>query len=526
MIRLLQIIWVASRQGLFWHLAKLNLPWHTRAMLFALPWWLIPAKRQPIDIALRTTLEQLGPVPIKFGQLLSTRGDIVGQEMATTLSSLQDDVPPFDTDTARSILRDQLGPQAAPLLKSLSEQPLASASIAQVHTAKLDDKDVVVKIVRPNIDRTIERDFGWLKRFASLITNNTTLGKRLRLTEVIDDLHAILVSELDLRLEAGNSAQLRANFLNSPLLYVPEVFWPFCSERVMTSERIYGIGVDQAEKIDSAGFDRKTLAEHGVEIFFTQVFEHNFFHADMHPGNIMVDSTDASLNRYIGIDCAIMGTLSKEDQFYMGHNLIAIFEQDYQRVADLHIQSGWVGADTKAHEFAATMRSLCEPIFAKPLGEISLAELLLNLFATARRYDMRVQPSLVLLQKTLLHVEGLGRSLYPDLDLWNTALPFLKRWSKQQFGPLGVAKTIASDIPKIAEQMPLLPDRLRRLYQVIDSLDKPRDSLLDNLVKLATCGALGGTAIYALTLAVESGSLTAAATSVVLSLATLVAISR
>lgn len=521
MTRLLQIVYIAARQGLFWHLSKLPMPLQVRLALFCLPWWLIPARKQPFDIALRTTFEQLGPVPIKFGQLLSTRGDIIGQDLAATLSSLQDNVPPFSTDDAVSIIKRELGDKSDAIIQTLSTEPLASASIAQVHTAIVDDNEVVVKVVRPGIDLTIERDFGWLSRFANLFSRNTALGKRLRLNEVISDLHGVLKSELDLRLEAGNAAQLRSNFENSPLLYIPKVYWPYCSEQVMTSERIYGIGVDQAAKIDEAGFNRKTLAEHGVEIFFTQVFEHNFFHADMHPGNIMVDASDPSINRYIGLDCAIMGTLSKEDQFYMGHNLIAIFEQDYQRVADLHIQSGWVGKDTKAHEFAATMRSLCEPIFAKPLGEISLAEILLNLFATARRYDMRVQPSLVLLQKTLLHVEGLGRSLYPDLDLWNTALPFLKRWSKHQFGPIGVARTLAADIPRIAEQMPLLPDRLRRLYQVIDSLDQPRGSFVDRVGRTLTTIVLTTGAVYCLHLSSKADSATIATGGILLAVAAL-----
>jgi len=509
-MRLIKLFYVSARHGLFRHLLKLDLPTPLKAVLWLIPWWLIPSKKTDFARSLKHTLEDLGPVPIKFGQLLSTRGDIVGQQLAKELASLQDDVPGFDVDLLRTILQDELGEMAAPLLSTISPTPLASASIAQVHTAKLGDKDVVVKVVRPNIEKLIAADFAWLSSIARILTRHSSLGARLRLDEVVEDLHKILESEIDLRLEAGNTTQLRSNFQGSKLLYIPEVHYPYCSERVMTSERIYGIGVDQAEAIDAAGFDRKKLAEHGVEIFFTQVFEHNFFHADMHPGNIMVDKTEPSLNRYIGIDCAIIGTLSREDQYYMGQNLIAIFEQNYMRTAELHIASGWVSKDTKAHEFAATMRSLCEPIFAKPLGEISLAEILLNLFATARRYDMRIQPSLILLQKTLLHVEGLGRSLYPDLDLWNTALPFLKRWSEKNFGPLGVAKALATDIPKIAEQMPLLPDRLRRLYQVIDSLDQPRTNIMDRLLNIMMRSAFIGGAIYCLHLSSQTTSVTPA----------------
>jgi len=509
-MRLLKLFYVSARHGLFKHLLDLDLPASIKVVLWLTPWWLIPSKKTNLAKSLKHTLEDLGPVPIKFGQLLSTRGDIVGKELAKELASLQDDVPPFASETLFKIIHDELGENAAPLLSTISDQPLASASIAQVHTAKLGDKNVVVKVVRPGIDKLIDADFSWLSSIAKLLTRHSSLGARLRLDEVIADLYKILESEINLLLEAGNTTQLRTNFKNSKLLYIPEVHYQYCSERVMTSERIYGIGVDQADLIDAEGFNRKKLAEHGVEIFFTQVFEHNFFHADMHPGNIMVDKTQPELNRYIGIDCAIIGTLSREDQYYMGQNLIAIFEQDYMRTAELHIASGWVSKDTKAHEFAATMRSLCEPIFSKPLGEISLAEILLNLFVTARRYDMRIQPSLILLQKTLLHVEGLGRSLYPDLDLWNTALPFLKRWSEKNFGPLGVAKALASDIPKIAEQMPLLPDRLRRLYQVIDSLDKPRSHILDRALNIFVQSIFIGGAIYCLHLSSQTDSVAAA----------------
>ncbi|MGA0805878.1 MAG: ubiquinone biosynthesis regulatory protein kinase UbiB [Pseudohongiellaceae bacterium] len=407
---------------------------------------------------LRLALEELGPIFIKFGQLLSTRRDLVPADLADELTLLQDQVAPFDSALARDLVETALGKPLAATFAEFSPQPLASASVAQVHTARLHGgEDVVVKVVRPGIDRIIRDDVDLLHAIAAFVEDHVKGGKRLRLREVVRDYENVIFDELNLLQEAANTSQLGRNFKDSEQLYVPKVYWDHCRDNVLVMERIYGIPVSQVEELKVAGINIRKLAETGVQIFFTQVFEHSFFHADMHPGNVYVSREHRDNPQYIALDCAIIGSLSKADQQYLARNLLAIFRQDYRRVAELHVESGWVPPDTPIHAFEATMRAVCEPIFQKPIRDISFGQLLLQLFRTAGRFNMEVQPSLVLLQKTLLNVEGLGKQLYPDLDLWQTAWPFLENWQKQRLSPLNNLKKVQEKLPEWLEQAPEIP---------------------------------------------------------------------
>ncbi|GJM13310.1 MAG: putative protein kinase UbiB [Pseudohongiella sp.] len=410
------------------------------------------------NVRLREAMEELGPIYIKFGQLLSTRRDFLDTELADELQSLQDKVPPFSSPSIHQLIEESLGENPESIFDDLDTEPFASASVAQVHKARLKSgEDVVVKVTRPGIEEVVTADIKLLKWIAREIETRTDIGKRLHPIEIVNDYEQIIVDELDLLSEAANTSQLRRNFENSPVLYVPKVYWDYCSKRVMVMERIHGIPVADIDALNAQNTDLKKLAETGVDIFFTQVFEHNFFHADMHPGNIFVSHETPANPKYIAIDCAIIGSLSVDDQEYLAKNLLAIFKRQYRRVAELHVECGWVPSDTKVHEFESAIRSVCEPIFEKPLSEISFANLLIELFRTASRFDMEVQPSLVLLQKTLLNVEGLGRQLYPDLDLWTTALPYLENWNKKRLNPFTLLGRIQDNIPNWIDQLPTLP---------------------------------------------------------------------
>jgi ubiquinone biosynthesis protein len=416
---------------------------------------------------LRLALEELGPIFIKFGQLLSTRRDLVPADLADELALLQDQVAPFDGALAIVLVEKALGKPLGATFAEFSPQPLASASVAQVHTARLHGgEDVVVKVVRPGIDLIIRDDVDLLHGIAAFVEDHVKGGKRLRLREVVRDYEHVIFDELNLLQEAANTSQLGRNFKDSTQLYVPKVYWDHCRQNVLVMERIYGIPVSQVEELKAAGINIKKLAETGVQIFFTQVFNHSFFHADMHPGNVFVSREHQENPQYIALDCAIIGSLSKADQQYLARNLLAIFKQDYRRVAELHVESGWVPADTPIHAFEATMRAVCEPIFQKPIRDISFGQLLLQLFRTASRFNMEVQPSLVLLQKTLLNVEGLGKQLYPDLDLWQTAYPFLENWQKQRLSPLNNLKKVREKLPEWLEQAPEIP---QLLYDALQS---------------------------------------------------------
>ena len=407
---------------------------------------------------LRLALEELGPIYIKFGQLLSTRRDFLDTDLADELQTLQDNVPPFLSPTIESLVEKALGVSTDSVFSDLETAPFASASVAQVHKATLlTGEEVVVKVLRPGIRKTIGADIKLMKRLAHLIESRTSIGKRLRPVEVVNDYEQIIFDELNLQAEAANTTQLKRNFENSSVLYVPKIYWDFTREDILVMERIHGIPVADIAALKAHDINLKVLAETGVDIFFTQVFEHNFFHADMHPGNIFVSRENPETPQYIAIDCAIIGSLSNNDQEYLAKNLLAIFRRDYRQVAELHIACGWVPADTRIHEFESAIRSVCEPIFEKPLKDISFGLLLVQLFRTAGRFNMEVQPALVLLQKTLLNIEGLGRQLYPDLDLWKTALPYLESWNARRLNPLTLLTKIQENIPNWIEQLPELP---------------------------------------------------------------------
>jgi ubiquinone biosynthesis protein len=452
--RLAHISLVLARHGLDEIVLATHLLRPVRFLLYLAPWNWFRRYPDPRGVRIRHALEDLGPIFVKFGQILSTRKDLLPDDIAAELTRLQDRVPPFPGAQARQVVERAYGCPLEAVFQQFDETPLASASIAQVHTATLmDGTDVVVKVVRPGIEKTIRRDVSLLLYIAELAERYWREGRRLRPREVVAEFQKTLYDELDLLREAANASQLRRNFSDSALLYVPEVYWPHCTRGVMVMERIYGTPIGNIEELHRQGVDFKRLAERGVEIFFTQVFRDNFFHADMHPGNIFVGAD----HRYIAVDFGIMGTLSPVDQRYLAENFLAFFHRDYRRVAELHVESEWVPAGTRVDEFEAAIRTVCEPIFERPLKDISFGHLLLRLFQTARRFNMEVQPQLVLLQKTLLNIEGLGRQLYPELDLWQTAKPFLERWMSEQVGVRALLKNLRKSAPQWAETLPEIP---------------------------------------------------------------------
>jgi len=413
-------------------------------------------------VRIRQALEDLGPIFIKFGQTLSTRRDLLPEDIAEELVKLQDRVPPFPGTEARRTIETALRRSLEELFLSFDEHPFASASVAQVHGARLKDgQEVVVKVLRPGIEERIRADIELLYTLAQMIQKFWPESKRLRPIEVVAEFEKTLLDELDLVREAANATEIRRRFEGSDLLYVPKVYWDYTRREVMVMERISGIPIGDVERLKRERVDLKTLAERGVEIFFTQVFRDRFFHADMHPGNIFA-TLDA---RYIAVDFGIVGSLSKADQYYIAENLLAFFQRDYRRIALSHVDSGWVPRNTRIEEFESAIRSVCEPIFEKPFKEISYGHLLVRLFQVARRFDMEVQPQLLLLQKTLLSIEGLGRELYPDLDLWQTAKPFLERWFKEEMGPRGATRKLRTQIPVWIRQWPEMPDLTYRILE-------------------------------------------------------------
>jgi ubiquinone biosynthesis protein len=462
--RLLQIQRALVRHGLDDFVRATHLYRPFRFLFYLSPWtWFQRSAGVTRGERLRLALEELGPVFVKFGQALSTRRDLLPVDLADELAKLQDRVPPFPSAAAIATLELAYGRPLAEVFSSFEEAPLAAASIAQVHVARLKGgEEVVVKILRPGMHELIERDLEVLETLARLAHEYWADARRLRPTEVVQEYRKTILDELDLMREAGNASQLRRNFFGSSLLYVPMVYWDYCRSNVMVMERIHGIIVSRVDELKALGTDIAKLAENGVEIFFTQVFRHNFFHADMHPGNIFVQVEDPKNPRYAAIDFGIVGTLQPRDQHYLAENFLAFFERDYARVASLHVESGWVPKGTRIDELESAVRTVCEPIFNKPLKEISFAQVLLRLFETARRFDMRVQPQLILLQKTLLNIEGLGRELYPELDLWKTAQPILKQWMRERMSPRAVLKRVRSQLPDTIEAVKQLP----QLFQI------------------------------------------------------------
>jgi ubiquinone biosynthesis protein len=411
---------------------------------------------------LRLALEELGPIFVKFGQALSTRRDLLPVDVADELAKLQDNVPPFSGDIAMAMIERTFGKPLDEIFGSFERTPLAAASIAQVHAAALKSgDDVVVKVLRPGMREVIDLDLEVLDALAALADEYWVEARPVRPIEVVREYRKTVTDELDLMREAGNASQLKRNFSGSPLLYVPQIHWDFCRQNVMVMERIRGVIVSQVEELRARGTDIAKLAENGVEIFFTQVFRHNFFHADMHPGNIFVQIEDPKNPRYAAVDFGIVGTLQPRDQHYLAENFMAFFNRDYGRIARLHIESGWVPKGTRVDELESAVRTVCEPIYNKPLKEISFAQVLLRLFETARRFDMQVQPQLILLQKTLFNIEGLGRQLYPELDLWKTAQPVLSEWMRERTRPRTILKEIRTHLPDALMSLRQIPQILQ-----------------------------------------------------------------
>jgi ubiquinone biosynthesis protein len=462
-LRLLKIFTVIVKYGLDEiAISGLDVP-RTARVINAVFFW--RSFTSPRAIRLRLALEELGPIFVKFGQVLSTRPDLMPPDIVAELSLLQDRVPPFDSDLAVAQITRSLGASPEMLFASFDRTPIASASIAQVHFATLKDgREVAVKVLRPGMKSTIDEDVALMQMAAGVIEKVWADSRRLKPREVVAEFDKYLHDELDLMREAANASQLRRNFANSDLLLVPEMYWDYCSSSVIVMERMNGIPISQTDRLVAAGVDLKKLSSDGVEIFFTQVFRDGFFHADMHPGNILVSIDPATFGRYIALDFGIVGTLNDFDKDYLSQNFLAFFRRDYKRVAEAHIESGWAPRDTRVDELEAAVRATCEPIFDRPLKDISFGQVLLRLFQTSRRFNVEVQPQLVLLQKTMLNIEGLGRQLDPDLDLWKTAKPYLERWMAEQVGWRGMAERLKAEAPRFAQIFPQLP---RLMHQVL-----------------------------------------------------------
>ncbi|HEX8756971.1 MAG TPA: ubiquinone biosynthesis regulatory protein kinase UbiB [Steroidobacteraceae bacterium] len=465
--RLLQIQRVLLKYGLHDFVRATHLYAPLRFLFYLSPdTWLNPHRTASPAVRLRLALEELGPIFVKFGQAVSTRRDLLPKDVADELAKLQDRVPPFPGTVARAIVESAYGRPVSEAFSEFEETPLAAASIAQVHAARLPDgREVVVKVLRPDMRESIERDLEVLYAVAELAQTYWREGRRLRPREIVAEYEKTVLDELDLMREAANASQLKRNFAGSDLLYVPEVYWDYCRLDVMVMERIRGIPISDMERLRAAGTDIKLLAENGVRIFFTQVFQHNFFHADMHPGNIFVLIEDPARPRYAAVDFGIVGTLDPRDQHYLAANFLAVFDRDYRRVAELHVESGWVPAGTRVDEIESAVRTVCEPIFDRPLEDISFATLLVRLFEISRRFNVELQPQLVLLQKTLVNVEGLGRELYPQLDVWHTAAPILRQWMRERMSLRQLLRSVRMQMPELIEVARVLPGILKSTLQ-------------------------------------------------------------
>ena len=480
-LRLMRITQVFLRHDLGEFVTALGLYRGFRFLLFPSVLYRQPTDQPRRGQRLRKALEELGPVFVKFGQMLSTRPDLIPDDIAIELTRLQDDVPPFTGALARQLIEQAYGEALEQHFSMFDDEPMASASVAQVHRAQLHDGTrVVVKVLRPEVEKQIDRDLKLLYTLARFGQKYWSEGKRLRPVEVVDEYNKTIHDELDLMREAANASKLRSNFENSAIIYVPEIYWQHTRREVMVMEEVTGIPIRDTEAIRKAGIDMRRLAHNGVEIFFTQAFRDGFFHADMHPGNIFVGPD----GQYRAVDFGIMGTLSDRDKRYLAENFLAFFHRDYRGVAEAHLRAGWVPPATNVDEFEGAIRAVCEPIFAKPISEISFARLIVRLFQTARRFNMPVQPQLVLLQKTLFNIEGLGRQLYPDLDLWETAKPYLERWMRDQVGPAALIRSLRRELPRLVPMIPELPAigfELLRQAQNQDSAVPPHSDELRQL---------------------------------------------
>ena len=464
MARLIRIQRVMYRHGLTEFLRGTALERRLKWVAVVSPWlWLQGRDRGTRGERLRLALQDLGPVFVKFGQAISTRRDLLPPDIADELVKLQDQVPPFDGAVARQLVIEALGAPIEKNFRSFDDNALAAASIAQVHAAELiDGREVIVKVLRPGMREIIQRDIEVLYALAHMLARWSTEGDRLRPVEVVREYEKTILDELDLMREAANAAHLKRNFAGDPKLHVPEVHWDLTRTNVMVMERIHGVPIGDIARLRSLGVDFKVLAENGVAIFFTQVFRHNFFHADMHPGNIFVLPENPAQPRYAAVDFGIVGTLDPRDQEYLAQNFLAVFDRDYRRVATLHVDSGWVPHDISVGEMENAVRTICEPIFDKPLKDISFATVLLRLFEALRRFDARIQPQLILLQKTLFNIEGLGRQLYPELDIWKTASPILREWMREKHHPLNVARRMWKKMPELLQALEAAPDAVRQ----------------------------------------------------------------
>ncbi len=473
--RLIEIQRVLVRHRLDEFVRATHLYRPLRFLFLMSPWtWFERGKDAPRGERLRLALEELGPIFVKFGQALSTRRDLLPLDIADELAKLQDRVPPFDGKIARAIVEEAYGRAPEQVFSSFDENPLAAASIAQVHAAELrpevtlngaHTREVVVKVLRPGMHAVIARDLEVLHELARIAEQHWEGSRRLKPLDVVREYSKTILDELDLMREAGNASQLRRNWENSPLLYVPAVHWDFCRPGVMVMERIRGVQISNMARLREAGSDIRKLAENGVQIFFTQVFKHNFFHADMHPGNIFVLIADPNRPQYAAVDFGIVGTLDPRDQYYLAENFLAVFERDYRRVAELHLESGWVPEGSRVDEMESAIRTVCEPIFNKPLKEISFGTVLLRLFEIARRFDVSIQPQLILLQKTLLNIEGLGRDLYPDLDVFKIAGPIMRDWQREKLSGRALVENARTQLPDIFASLQALAPLVRSAVQ-------------------------------------------------------------
>lgn len=475
LFRLMRINFVLARYNIDEIVLGSHWFYPLRFIVFFNPFYWTTGKKLSRGERIRRALEDLGPIYVKVGQIVSTRRDLLPDDIAIELAKLQDRVPPFNGEVAKTIVEESLGSKIEYVFSEFDLNALASASIAQVHAARLlDGESVVVKVLRPNIRRMIERDIDLLMTFANMAERYWYNARHFKPKQIVNEVAQTLFDELDLMREGANASQLKRNFAGSSILYVPKIYWDFCRSNVLVMERIHGIPIHDIERLKESGVNMKKLAERGIEIFFTQVFRDSFFHADLHPGNIFVSAKNPEDPTYIIVDFGIVGSLNHNDQRYLAENMIAFFKRDYQRVAELHIACGWLPPDTRIDQFEGAIRSVSEPIFERPLREISFGQLLLRLFQVARRFHINIQPQLVLLQKTLLSIEGLSRQLAPDLDVWGEAAPLIEKWLKKQVGVRSFLKRIRDNLPLWSQQMPAMPSLI---YEVLNEKKQEQERL-------------------------------------------------